>query len=109
MCCFVIFFVMVKEAYPVLSISIIQEDVQRTVACRSDWHQTAGFVTLSVFAKLCKSDATVIECNGVKLKCKISFDAGQSVFEQEFILRGVRIINFVFTICCCLCEQEGIV
>ena len=69
-----------------------QEDLRKAVTCRYDWHQTAGFVTISVFAKLANSEQTTIECNGVKTKMSISFEAGKNLFQQEFNLRGVSLL-----------------
>lgn len=62
---------------------------EQKVDCRYDWHQTAKFVTLSVFAKCAMPDKTWVDVNKVCCKVNIAFDKGNSVFEKRYVLRGV--------------------
>lgn len=57
--------------------------------CRFDWHQTAQFVTLTVYAKTCLPENTYVEVNRVSARVLVTYDKGNSVFEQELELHGV--------------------
>ena len=61
----------------------------KKVECRYDWHQTAQFVTISVFSKLTIPEKTFVECNRVKANINIVYDGGKSDFTKEIILQGV--------------------
>ena len=68
---------------------MFQESEESKVACRVDWHQTASFVTVSIFAKLTQPEKSLVEANGVSLRVKLVFEAGKKQFEKSFILQGV--------------------
>ena len=67
------------------------QDPQKKAACRFDWHQTPGAVTVSVFSKVANPYKTTIKANRVSLKLSITFDGDKSVFEKDFILKGVSV------------------
>ncbi|ELU00349.1 hypothetical protein CAPTEDRAFT_165685 [Capitella teleta] len=66
---------------------VAKESESQKVKCRYDWHQTATFVTMSVFAKVASPELTVVEANQVILNLKIVFDGGKSVFEERISLQ----------------------
>ena len=68
---------------------IKKEDPNKKVACRFDWHQTPGFVTMSIYSKVCEPDQTWVEVNQVAINIHVTFDQGKSVFEKSFPLRGI--------------------
>jgi len=70
---------------------VFQDDGEKKVACRFDWHQTASTVSVSFYAKLADPTKTYIEVNKVTAKVTIVFDGGKSHFEKFFTLRGVSI------------------
>ncbi len=61
----------------------------KKIECRYDWHQTAQFVTISVFSKLTIPEKTFVECNRVKANINIVYDGGKSDFTKEIVLQGV--------------------
>ena len=68
---------------------MLLQDPNKKVACRYDWHQTPGFVTMSIYSKVCLPNKTWVEVNQVFAKVHVTFDKGNSVFHKEFPLRGV--------------------
>lgn len=68
---------------------MLQDDGEKKVACRFDWHQTASTVSVSFYAKLAEPTKTLVEVNKVTAKVSIVFDGGKSHFEKFFTLRGV--------------------
>lgn len=68
-----------------------QDDGEKKVDCRLDWHQTGSHVTISVFAKVAQPSKTWVEVNKVAAKINIVFDGGKSQFQKEVVLRGVSV------------------
>jgi len=68
---------------------IENDSLSKKVNCRLDWHQTAKFVTISVFAKLIVPEETLVEINKVSMNLKLCFEYGKSLFQKSVILQGV--------------------
>ncbi|KAK2153120.1 hypothetical protein LSH36_306g01046 [Paralvinella palmiformis] len=66
-----------------------KESEESKVVCRVDWHQTASFVTVSIFSKLTQPDKSWVEANGVSLRVKLVFDGGKKQFEKSVVLKGI--------------------
>ncbi len=73
-----------------------QDDAKKVTACRYDWHQTATFVIMSVFAKVAQPSESWVDVNRVSAKVHIAFDVGNSMFDEHIILNGVS--GFINTI-----------
>ena len=64
-------------------------EAENKVSVRCDWHQTASFVTISIFCKTSLPTESFFEANKVKLCAKVAFDGGKSIFEKVFMLNGI--------------------
>ena len=71
-----------------------RQEAEKKSPCRIDWHQTAGYVTVSIFAKSSIPENSWIEANHVSLNASIVHEGGKRLFEKLLILRGVRIRFF---------------
>jgi hypothetical protein len=61
-----------------------------------DWHQTAPFVIISIFAKLALPDKSFVETNKVSTKVKLVFEGGKKQFKKNFVLHGVGCACHIF-------------
>lgn len=68
---------------------IKKESDETKVACRYDWHQTGGFITVSVFCKVTMPDKSWVKANKVACQINLCFDGGKSHFQESLTLRGV--------------------
>lgn len=59
------------------------------VKCRLDWHQTAQFVVISVYAKKYDPDTSLIQLSPVRLKISLHFPEEDGSYESDMELRGV--------------------
>ena len=75
---------------------VSQDDGEKKVACRYDWHQTGSLVTISVYAKVALPTKTYVEANKVTAKINIVFEGGKSHFQKFFVLRGVSVLGNSF-------------
>lgn len=71
--------------------------------CRWDWHQTADYVIVSVYAKKYDPTLSFVKLNPIRLNTKLVFrEQGDAAFELDLELRGVsmnkRIISSESTI-----------
>ncbi|XP_055333853.1 cysteine and histidine-rich domain-containing protein 1-like [Paramacrobiotus metropolitanus] len=64
-------------------------ELQAVPTCRTDWHQTPSHVYATFYAKNAVPEQCSIQANPVKLKVKLVFDAGKSLFEKEMVLGGI--------------------
>lgn len=64
-------------------------ETENKVTVRCDWHQTASFVTISIFAKTTLPTETWFQANKVRLDIKVVFDGGRSTYEKQFMLNGI--------------------
>ncbi|KAL4716399.1 hypothetical protein ACJJTC_006761 [Scirpophaga incertulas] len=61
-----------------------------TVKCRWDWHQTAEYVIVSVYAKRYDPSQSFVKLNPIRLHTKLVFkEEGDAAFELDLELRGV--------------------
>ncbi|KAL7648590.1 UNVERIFIED_CONTAM: hypothetical protein RMT77_000496 [Armadillidium vulgare] len=58
----------------------IKKNLKKT-SCRYDWHQTGGFVVLTVYAKMSQPLESFVEANPIRLKIQITF-----LDNQEFVM-----------------------
>ncbi|KAK3098877.1 hypothetical protein FSP39_023910 [Pinctada imbricata] len=58
-------------------------------SCRFDWHQTNSYMTISVYSKVTMPEKCIIKANRVRCDISIVFDGGNSLFENNIILREV--------------------
>ncbi|KAM9320849.1 cysteine and histidine-rich domain-containing protein 1 [Gastrophryne carolinensis] len=65
-----------------------KDDGKKVVACRHDWHQTGGAVTISIYAKNCVPELSHVEANATVVNIHIVFD-GEKAFQQHVPLWGV--------------------
>jgi len=59
------------------------------VNCRYDWHQTATFVTVSIYAKKYDPSSSYVEINPIRLKAHLYFPQEKGSFELEIELKGI--------------------
>lgn len=65
----------------------VKKESSQKKSCRFDWHQTPGFVTISVFSKVADPEKSYVEVNKVRCKIHVVFEGGQSLFEKDVILK----------------------
>ncbi|XP_030633327.1 cysteine and histidine-rich domain-containing protein 1a isoform X2 [Chanos chanos] len=61
---------------------------KKVVPCRFDWHQTAGQVMMSIYAKNAVPELCSVEANSTTLNIRIIFE-GEKEFSQQISLWGV--------------------
>ena len=66
------------------------------VNCRHDFHQTGGFVVLTIYSKNAVPDKTTIKANTISLDINASFEGGTKSFVKQLNLFGVFDVYFVF-------------
>nr|CAD7266687.1 unnamed protein product [Timema shepardi] len=59
------------------------------VNLRFDWHQTAGFVVVSVYGKKYDPHSSTVELSPVRLKIHMFFPEEQGSFDLDLELRGI--------------------
>ncbi|KAB7506976.1 Cysteine and histidine-rich domain-containing protein [Armadillidium nasatum] len=59
-----------------------QANLKKT-SCRYDWHQTGGFVVLTIYAKISQPLESFVEANPIRLKLQITF-----LDNQEFVMEN---------------------
>lgn len=64
-------------------------NVDKSKACRFDWHQTATHVYLTIYSKLPFPDESSVKMNQVKALISITFGVEKKQFEKELELYGV--------------------
>ncbi|XP_059820586.1 cysteine and histidine-rich domain-containing protein 1a [Hypanus sabinus] len=64
------------------------ETGDKIVACRQDWHQTGGQVTITIYSKNAIPEQSYVEANSTVLNIHIIFERDQK-FEQRLNLWGV--------------------
>ncbi|XP_063237847.1 cysteine and histidine-rich domain-containing protein morgana isoform X2 [Bacillus rossius redtenbacheri] len=62
---------------------------RQRVSCRYDWHQTGGFVVVSVFAKRYDPARSQVEASPVRLRIHLFFPEEEGSFDLDVELRGV--------------------
>nr|CAD7413437.1 unnamed protein product [Timema poppensis] len=78
--------------YPVFHEGLNDRFVQSTdqqVNLRFDWHQTAGFVVVSVYGKKYDPHSSTVELSPVRLKIHMFFPEEQGSFDLDLELRGI--------------------
>lgn len=70
----------------------------KMIKCRYDWHQDGSHVHVVVYAGGKKFDPSKshVKVNGVKLCVDLSFPEENSLFQENWILAGVRISTILF-------------
>ncbi|XP_062873247.1 cysteine and histidine-rich domain-containing protein 1a [Trichomycterus rosablanca] len=63
-------------------------DGKKVVPCRFDWHQTAGQVTISIYAKHSVPELCSVQANSTRVNISVIFE-GEKEFKQEIRLWGV--------------------
>lgn len=65
------------------------EATNKTVSCRMDWHQTGGFVVVSVFCKKYQPSESSVKLSPVRLSVDLYFPQEDSRYKLDVELRGV--------------------
>nr|CAD7402949.1 unnamed protein product [Timema cristinae] len=66
-----------------------EKSTDQQVNLRFDWHQTAGFVVVSVYGKKYDPHSSTIELSPVRLKIHMFFPEEQGSFDLDLELRGI--------------------
>ncbi|XP_015522605.1 cysteine and histidine-rich domain-containing protein morgana [Neodiprion virginianus] len=67
----------------------LNEAKSKTIKCRMDWHQTGGFVVVSIFCKKYQPSRSNVRLNPVRLTVDLYFQEEDSRYELDVELRGV--------------------
>ncbi|XP_012263523.2 cysteine and histidine-rich domain-containing protein morgana [Athalia rosae] len=71
----------------------LSEATNKTIKCRMDWHQTGGFVVVSIFCKKYSPSLSSIKLNPVRLSIDLYFQEEDSRYNLDVELRGVVIVE----------------
>lgn len=70
----------------------------KVIKCRHEWHQTGSHVIVEVYGKKFDPTKSTIKANGVKLKVELYFPEEGGFYREEWILAGVYIFCFIFSL-----------